>query len=494
MRRLLPLLASLSALALALAPAAAQAFTFYDWDLGGPVATSIARSGSTFYFTIDGSPDIGRMGPGGVQQASLPGVANARPQHVVAGPDGTTLWFADPANDEIGAIDTTQTPPAVTETLATGTDPWDLTVRPADHTVWAVEKGGNGHVDCFDPSQATPVLASFPLGYNGTPVAIATAANGDIWLADTVAGKVVHVVPRDGCAPPQSITPIDSTGPRDLAPTGQSDMYVAGTGGVSLVHTDGTTQTVDLGTSQMDALHTLGTTTWYADDVHSRIGRLSGLGVGAEYAIPKLDPVTTAAPTEFAFGSDGAVWYAGEHGVIGRFSEETGAAGATGQTGPQGPAGPTGAAGGPGLTGSPGATGPQGAAGPQGATGTQGPAGLRGAPGPQGARGATGRRGKPGAVRIPKISCKLRGTKVTCRVVAGSGGTGGSGGGSVGGGESRLRLSLDRGGRVYARATRVATGTATVRLHRVRRVRAGRYTLVVALGRAVTVRVPMRIG
>jgi hypothetical protein len=47
---------------------------------------------------------------------------------------------------------------------------------------------------------------------------------------------------------------------------------------------------------------------------------------------------------------------------------------------------------------------------------------------------------------------------------------------------------------VYARATRVAKGTSTVRLHRVRRVRAGRYTLVVTLGRAVTVRVPVRIS
>jgi hypothetical protein len=95
-------------------------------------------------------------------------------------------------------------------------------------------------------------------------------------------------------------------------------------------------------------------------------------------------------------------------------------------------------------------------------------------------------------VRIPKISCKLRGAKVTCRVVAASGG--GNGGGTVGGGASRVQLSLTRGGRVYARATRVSRGSSTVRLHRVRRVRAGRYTLVVTLGRTVTVRVAMRIG
>jgi hypothetical protein len=97
-------------------------------------------------------------------------------------------------------------------------------------------------------------------------------------------------------------------------------------------------------------------------------------------------------------------------------------------------------------------------------------------------------------VRIPKISCKLRGSRVTCRVVVRHGGGGSNGGGgSVGGGESRVHLSLTRGGRVYARATRRAKGRSTVRLHRVRRVRAGRYTLVVTLGHAATVRVPMRI-
>jgi hypothetical protein len=69
-------------------------------------------------------------------------------------------------------------------------------------------------------------------------------------------------------------------------------------------------------------------------------------------------------------------------------------------------------------------------------------------------------------------------------VVAGSGG-GGSGG------ESRVHMSLRRGGRVYAQATRVARN---VRLRSLRRVRSGRYTLVVRLGHGVTVRMAMRIG
>ena len=56
MRRLPLLLASLAALAFA--PAAAQAFTFYDWSVGAQ-PTSIAVGATNAYYTISGSPDIG---------------------------------------------------------------------------------------------------------------------------------------------------------------------------------------------------------------------------------------------------------------------------------------------------------------------------------------------------------------------------------------------------------------------------------------------------
>jgi len=57
-----------------------------------------------------------------------------------------------------------------------------------------------------------------------------------------------------------------------------------------------------------------------------------------------------------------------------------------------------------------------------------------------------------------------------------------------------VHLSLQRGGRVYARATRVAKGTRDVRLRSLTPVRAGRYTLVVRLGHGVTVRMAMRLA
>src|SRR4051812_32482970 len=129
MRRLLALATSL--LALALAPAAAQAFTFYDWDVTPSALaqpTSIAASGSTLYFTLSGAPGIGRITTSGVAESPLAGAAaGPRPQGLTLGPDGTTMWFADPATDEIGRIN-----PAtgvVSEPVSNlGTDPWALTV------------------------------------------------------------------------------------------------------------------------------------------------------------------------------------------------------------------------------------------------------------------------------------------------------------------------------------------------------------------------------
>jgi len=94
------------------------------------------------------------------------------------------------------------------------------------------------------------------------------------------------------------------------------------------------------------------------------------------------------------------------------------------------------------------------------------------------------------AAKIPKISCKLSGSKVTCKV--GKTGSGGSGG-NPGGGEG-LRLRLSRSQRLYATGGRAAKSTRTkVNLHAVWRLEAGSYTLVVSIGDDVTVRVPVRL-
>jgi hypothetical protein len=293
-------------------------------------------------------------------------------------------------------------------------------------------------------------------------------------------------VPGPGCSPP-AITTYDFAAPAALAAAGGGDMYVASAAGLASVHANGasltTTPVVGLGTSDVTAMHDAADgSAWYVDGPDGRIGRVTGSAVAVEYALPRTMPDN---PTEFTFTADKALWFTGSDGtptdLIGRFSEETGLPGQDGQDGTNG------------ADGTDGRNGAQGPAGPQGAggaAGAQGVPGLRGGTGPQGPQGERGKRGKTGVVSVPRIKCKLSGTKVTCKVVSGSGG---NGGGSVGGGESRVHLSLQRGGRVYARATREATGTRDVRLRSLRRVRTGRYTLVVRLGHGVTVRMAMRI-
>ena len=127
--------------------------------------------------------------------------------------------------------------------------------------------------------------------------------------------------------------------------------------------------------------------------------------------------------------------------------------GATGPAGPQGPAGPK---------------GDTGAAGPQGPTGPAGPKGDTGAAGPQGPIGPAGPAGKNGKNgKTPRVSCKLTGRKLRCKVTFSSS-------------RSTSRVQLMKSGRTVA-SGRMVNGRAT--LSTKRRLSRGTYTLVAA-GRA----------
>ena len=106
-------------------------------------------------------------------------------------------------------------------------------------------------------------------------------------------------------------------------------------------------------------------------------------------------------------------------------------------------------------------------------------AGLRGATGPQGPKGSRGPRGKEGP-QGKTLKCGQKGSGIKCKVV-------------VGGGEARVRVSVVRAGKVYARTSRtVKHHSASLNVHKLRKMRAGRYTVVVTIG-DVTLRVPLRI-
>jgi streptogramin lyase len=485
MRRLLPLLVSL--LALALAPAAAHAFTFYEYDApatGHP--TGIAAVTGGLYFTLAGSDQIAQSGLGGVQAAPLGVTGGTSPGKLVVGAGGN-LWFLDPGANRIGRI----LLPAGTVGEFPGLlggHPADLALGP-DGNMWVIDST-TGSLACVTPAGAVSIHnVALP-----SPVAIARGADA-LWVADATGAQVSRVVPALNCASAPAVTSVpvtNATSLSDIATAANgTDLWLADANALIKLTPNGTVAApgfgnpVALPAAAVPSQILAGADgVYWVDTPNKRVGLYDGTAM-TEFAVPHG---FTAAPTDFTLASDGSLWYVtGAGDTLGRFSLETGPQGAPGGPGGQGPKGDPGNQGPKGDAGAQGGAGPQGSAG---AAGPQGVPGLRGAAGPQGPRGSRGARGKTGTVSVPRISCKLRGTKVTCRVVTGGGG-GGTGG--IGGGESRVRLSLRRGGHVYARATRAAKGVRDVRLRSLRRVRAGRYTLVVALGRGVTVRMAMRL-
>jgi hypothetical protein len=320
---------------------------------------------------------------------------------------------------------------------------------------------------------------------------------------------VARLVPSAcGAAPAINVYTFPGLAPGDIAPAATgNDLWVAGADRLArLIPVAGSPAQPpalvafpDLGSPRYVHVNAAGV--WWTDTANRRIGRYDGTTF-FQYAAPR----GYGAPGEFQLASDGSLWYTTNGNAIGRFSEETGAqgpegpAGTPGAPGEQGPAGTPGTQGATGATGEKGEKGDKGDPGPAllgspGLPGPQGPQGPAGPTGPRGATGAQGPRGKTGpAAKIPKISCKLSGTKVTCKVSSsrGSGGSGG-GGGNTGGGEG-LRLRLSRSGKLYATGGRAAKSTrTTVRLHALRKVKAGKYVLAVDVGENATVRLTLRL-
>jgi hypothetical protein len=503
MRRLLPLLAGLVLLAV---PSAAHAYTFYEWSsTGGP--TGIAQAGTgPLTVTFKDLAQVGQIGLGGVQSAprSIAGGTSV-PTKLTTGPGDGNVWWVEPSTRHVGRTDPGFGPSVLA--LDFGGATADLVA--ANDLMWVVESD-TGELDCITPAGVvTPKTSGL-----AHPGAIARGNDGALWYTDTAANKIARLVPPATCA--DAITPvIFDTLPAGFAPTdvtaapAGNDVFVAGTTGLRTVTTAGATAAVDIGTTRPYVLHSNASGVWWAA-TGQRIGRYLN-GVTTEWALPR----GSATPIDFTLASDNAFWYTGSGDVIGRFSEETGPTGPTGPAGPSGDTGPQGPQGTPGTTGAPGQQGTKGDSGPQGAKGDSGPQGAQGDPGPQGPvvlgsagavgpRGATGAtgatgpqgpRGKTGAAaKIPKISCKLSGSKVTCKVGK-SGSSGGSGGsGNTGGGEG-LRLRLSRASKLYATGSRASKSSRTsVRLHALRKVRAGKYTLVIELGDDVTVRIPLKLS
>src|SRR5438034_1148185 len=152
MRRLLPLiLASLTTLALA--PTAAHAYTFYEWDVPtDSQPTGIAQAGDFLYFTLVGSNQVGRTSLNGVQSAP------------VSVTQGAALWTVDKAAGAGARISpgaNCAAAPGVTPfTITDGTNPADVTTR-GTHVYVAVD---DGLVDLTPNGASLPGHAAITLG------------------------------------------------------------------------------------------------------------------------------------------------------------------------------------------------------------------------------------------------------------------------------------------------------------------------------------------
>jgi hypothetical protein len=120
------------------------------------------------------------------------------------------------------------------------------------------------------------------------------------------------------------------------------------------------------------------------------------------------------------------------------------------------------------VQGPPGSAGGQGAQGPQGPAGSQGPQGAQGPPGQQGPAGPAGQPGKSEVV-----TCTVTGKrhpKVVCSISIAAG--------------QMARVRLTRRGRLVATGYLSAMhGRTTLHLYGVQRLRRGRYTLWLTIGK-----------
>ena len=438
---------------------------------------------------------------------------------IAPGPVGTELWFLDSGsggNSKVGHMApggaATLFPAAYAGQLI------DLAAGP-DGNMWVTENV-TGAVQCINP-------AGVPTPHQLTSVflaGIARGGDGAMWAVDPGQSSLIRLLPGLNCAATITEFQLETvSGLSDITPafTG-TDLYITTASGLARVTPHGTaapTITPIAGTGTPVAVLTNAAGVWWADDTNERIGRLTGAAV-TEWAVTR----NSVVPQVFTLGSDAAFWYVGIGSVARALlrrrrsarpsgspgqSRRTGRAGEPGRPGQPGHDRRTGYDGchgrdrrtGDGQRARPerrrtGATGATPLASP-GAAGAAGPAGARGATGAQGATGPAGPRGKTGpAGKIPKITCKLSGSKVTCKVggKSGSGGSNPGGGGTNTGGGEGLRLRLSRSSKLYATGSRAASSNrTTVRMHALRSLKAGKYTLVVSVGEGVTLRIPMRL-
>jgi virginiamycin B lyase len=234
----------------------------------------------------------------------------AMPEGIVMGPDGK-LWFTEQNGDKIGRVDPAN-PSAIQEfDLPAGlTDPINITVGP-DNKLWFTGTfSGAGGVGRMNPADPTDTQAKGGYNVQG-PKGIAAGSDGNIYMGDSIQGKVVAINPATMDKVPDGDTPINggNFNIRSLTRGPDGNVWVTDFGGqVAKVTPQGIATAYNVpANSTWDIVTGPDGNLWYTapDGADAVSGRITTGGNATEF------PVTPGGDAHgIAAGPDGALWIA----------------------------------------------------------------------------------------------------------------------------------------------------------------------------------------
>lgn len=205
--------------------------TFTETELPsgfGPADITSGPDGGV-WFTVNGSGQIGRIDPTtkSISLYSTP-TANSYPVAITQGPDGK-LWFTETGNftevtaafagpSQIGRIDTSTTPPTITEFPLSGANvaPFAIINGP-DNALWFTDAVAN-LIGRMDPTTHEVKTYSIHTSMS-VPAGIMSGPDGALWFIEFVGNKIGEVVFPAAGAPTASFTANPTSGAPPLPVT-----------------------------------------------------------------------------------------------------------------------------------------------------------------------------------------------------------------------------------------------------------------------------------
>jgi streptogramin lyase len=231
--------------------------------------------GGNMWFVEYGAGKVGRITPAGsITEFPIPAGEKSGPYRIALGPDDN-LWFVEEKADKIGRITPTGT---ISEFTVPTKDSKPAGIAPgADGNLWFTERKGNriGRIS------TTGTLAEFPLPTaESEPEDIVAGPDGNLWFTELKKNEIGRVTPAGVVT--EFPVPTASASPEWLTAAPDGNL-------------------------------------WFTESSGNKIARISPAGAINEYEVP----TAKSTPTGIAAGSDGNVWFA-EFGVgrVGRVGTE----------------------------------------------------------------------------------------------------------------------------------------------------------------------------